>query len=95
MRQGTASAGPTARFRSSRQGAFVGARYPTARKSSKVPEAGRSHRATKQTGTPGAKPHYFNAWILLLLGYQDGDTLHDVFPGSGGMERQLQQGVMF
>jgi hypothetical protein len=50
---------------------------------------------TKQTGTPGAKPHYFNAWILLLLGYQDGDTLHDVFPGSGGMERQLQQGVMF
>jgi len=49
---------------------------------------------TKQTGTPGAKPDYFNAWVLLMLGYQDGDTLDDLFPGSGGMERALQQGVL-
>ena len=47
--------------------------------------------ATRQTGTPGAKPDYFNRWVLLMLGYQEGDTFDDLFPGSGGMERALAQ----
>jgi hypothetical protein len=51
--------------------------------------------ATRQTGTPGAKPDYFNRWVLELLGYQDGDTLDDLFPGSGGMGWTVAQGVMF
>ena len=41
--------------------------------------------ATKQTGTPGAKPQQFNRWVLDLLGYQQGDEIIDLFPGSGGM----------
>ena len=49
---------------------------------------------TKRTGTPGAKPDYFNRWVLLLLGYQQGDTLDDLFPGSNSMKRTLEQGVM-
>lgn len=53
-----------------------------------------SGTVTKQTGTPGAKPDYFNHWILLLLGYQEGDTLDDLFPGTGGMQKALQEGTM-
>lgn len=49
---------------------------------------------SRQTGTPGSKPDYFNRWVLLLLGYQHGDTLDDLFPGSGSMKKQLQQGVL-
>ena len=41
--------------------------------------------ATKRKGLPGAKPDYFNDWILALLNYQDGDTLDDLFPGTNGM----------
>jgi len=47
--------------------------------------------ATRQTGTPGAKPQSFNHWVLDLLGYQDGDIVNDLFPGSGGMEAALAQ----
>jgi len=47
------------------------------------------------TGTPGSKPAVFNRWILLMLGYQQGDTLDDLFPGSNGMSKELQQGTMF
>lgn len=51
--------------------------------------------AMKQTGTPGSKPHSFNRWVLTMLGYQEGDSLDDLFPGSGGMDRELNQGVLF
>ena len=47
--------------------------------------------ATQQTGTPGAKPQSFNHWVLDLLGFQEGDTLDDLFPGSRGMEAALAQ----
>lgn len=33
----------------------------------------------------GQKPSQFNLWILDLLGFQRGDTLDDLFPGTGGM----------
>jgi hypothetical protein len=49
---------------------------------------------TQQTGTPGAKPDYFNRWVLLMLGYEEGDTVDDLFLGSNGMERALAQGTL-
>ena len=41
-------------------------------------------RAMKKS-LKGAKPDKFNDWILLLLHYQPGDVLVDMFPGSNGM----------
>jgi hypothetical protein len=42
--------------------------------------------ATKQKGLPGAKPHYFNRWILDLLVYDHNqDSIDDIFPGTNGM----------
>jgi len=32
--------------------------------------------------------------VLDLLGYQDGDELVDLFPGTGGMEATTAQGVL-
>ena len=49
-------------------------------------------KPTSQTGTPGAKPQAFDHWVLDLLGYQTGDTLDDLFPGSGGMTAAIAQG---
>ena len=41
---------------------------------------------TNRTGTPGAKPHQFNLWVLDLLAFDPIlDSLTDLFPGSGGM----------
>ena len=46
-----------------------------------------SANATRQRGLPGAKPDSFNRWILDLLNFEDGDTMDDLFPGTGGMGR--------
>ena len=48
--------------------------------------------ATMGRGLPGAKPESFNRWVVDLLGYQDGDELHDLFPGTGGMAACIAQG---
>ena len=45
--------------------------------------------ASKRKGLPGAKPDYFNDWILDLLNYQSGDELIDLFPGTNGMAEAL------
>ena len=51
-----------------------------------------SGAVTRQKGTPGAKPHYFNRWILDLLVFDhDTDTLDDLFPGSGGMALAISE----
>ena len=42
-------------------------------------------------GLPGAKPDYFNDWILKLLNYQKGDTLDDIFPGTNGMAEAVRR----
>ena len=48
--------------------------------------------ATKQKGLPGAKPHYFNQWILDLLVFNpEEDTLDDLFPGTNGMAAALTE----
>lgn len=42
----------------------------------------------------GAKPSRWTRWVLDLLGYSEGDTVDDLFPGSGAVERELAQGVL-
>lgn len=49
-----------------------------------------AHGITLQRGLTGVKPDAFNSWILDLLGWQVGDTLDDLFPGSGGMDRVVR-----
>lgn len=55
-----------------------------------------SGAVTRQKGTPGAKPHYFNRWILELLVFDhQTDTLDDLFPGSQGMTAALNEPKLF
>lgn len=49
---------------------------------------GRDHIAepiTMRRGLTGAKPDRFAAWVAVLLGWQVGDELVDVFPGTGAV----------
>jgi hypothetical protein len=58
---------------------------------------GRDHLAepiTLKKGLVGAKPQKFNRWICDLIGYQEGDVLDDIFPGTGGMETTLRNAVL-
>lgn len=51
---------------------------------------GRDHLScpiTMQKGLTGAKPEAFCRWVLMLLGFQEGDELDDLFPGTGVMGR--------
>ena len=51
---------------------------------------GRDHIAesiTLKKGLTGAKPERFCRWVLDLLGYQLGDELVDLYPGTGIMGR--------
>ena len=43
----------------------------------------------------GAKPAAWTRWVLDLLGYKpDEDTVTDLFPGSGAVTREINQGVL-
>ena len=53
-----------------------------------------SENITLKKGLAGAKPPRFNQWILDLLGYQEGDELVDLFPGTGGMGDVIAQGQL-
>lgn len=44
-------------------------------------------RATDPGRVIGAKPAVFARWVFELLGARPGDTLDDLFPGSGGIAR--------
>lgn len=46
---------------------------------------------TRQRGLKGAKPDLFNQWVLDLLAFQPGDTLDDLFPGTGSMSHTLDR----
>lgn len=51
---------------------------------------GRDHLScpiTLQKGLVGAKPEAFCRWVLMLLGWQVGDQVVDLFPGTGVMGR--------
>lgn len=45
-----------------------------------------SANITLKKGLPGAKPPEFCRWVLDLLGFQEGDELVDLFPGTGVMD---------
>lgn len=45
---------------------------------------------TLRRGLVGAKPDGFCHWLLDLLGFQDGDALIDLFPGTRSMERAIE-----
>tara|TARA_R110000868_G_scaffold125074_2_gene330565 strand:+ start:299 stop:799 length:501 start_codon:yes stop_codon:yes gene_type:complete len=52
--------------------------------------------ATKQKGLPGAKPNYFNRWILDLLMFNpEEDNLTDIFPGTNGMAWAMSELKLF
>jgi hypothetical protein len=50
-----------------------------------------SANITMKKGTHGAKPDGFNDWIIDLIGWQPGDTLDDLYPGSGSMGEALKR----
>lgn len=45
-------------------------------------------------GFMGAKPPAWTRWVLDVLGYQDGDEVTDMFPGSGAVSAEIAQGVL-
>jgi len=49
---------------------------------------------TLKRGLTGAKPEAFCRWVLDLLGYQEGDVMDDLFPGTGVMGQVEAQGVL-
>lgn len=46
---------------------------------------------TLKKGLAGAKPPKFCRWVIEMLGLQDGDTLDDLFPGTGAMGREWEK----
>ncbi len=45
---------------------------------------------TLRRGLVGAKPDGFCHWLLDLLGFEDGDVMVDLFPGTRSMERAIE-----
>lgn len=50
-----------------------------------------SESITMQKGLVGAKPEKFCSWILDVLGWKNGDDLIDIFPGTGVMQKVINQ----
>lgn len=54
---------------------------------------------TLKKGFPGAKPPGFTRWIVEVLNAAQTDEIHDLFPGSGAVQRELDnwraQGLLF
>lgn len=46
---------------------------------------------TLKKGLTGAKPEAFCKWLLDLLGYERGDILDDLYPGTGIMQQVLSE----
>lgn len=49
---------------------------------------------TMRVGFSGAKPPAWTRWVLDVLGYQEGDTVDDMFPGSGAVAAEIAQTVL-
>jgi len=64
---------------------FRGGRQHGARADALTVKDHLAERITLRRGLTGAKPDAFNRWVLDLLGWQPGDVLDDLFPGTGGM----------
>lgn len=50
-----------------------------------------SANITLRKGLTGAKPEAFCHWVLDILGWQPGDTVDDLFPGTGALGAVLGQ----
>jgi hypothetical protein len=59
-----------------------------------TPRDWHSSNITLRRGLTGAKPESVCRWILDLLGYQPGDSLSDLYPGTGVMGRVLAQDTL-
>ena len=46
---------------------------------------------TLRRGLHGVKPETFAYWLFQVLNIQDGDTLDDLFPGSGAITKALER----
>ena len=47
------------------------------------------------SGFTGAKPRQWTRWVLDMLGYDpEADTVDDLFPGSGAVQAEIDQGVL-
>jgi hypothetical protein len=46
-----------------------------------------SANITLKKGLTGAKPEAFSLWVLDLLGWENGDEMHDLFPGTGLVQK--------
>ena len=44
-------------------------------------------------GLKGAKPDKFNQWILDILGFEIGDELIDLFPGTNSMQNAIDERI--
>lgn len=58
---------------------------------------GRDHLAESivmRKGLTGTKPVKFCRWVLDLLGYVEGDTVDDLFPGTNPMGQALSEQVI-
>lgn len=45
---------------------------------------------TLKKGLSGAKPETFNLWLFEIFGAKQGDVLHDLFSGTGGVMRDWE-----
>jgi hypothetical protein len=41
-------------------------------------------------GLPGAKPAKFYEWVLDMIGFEEGDSIDDLFPGTNGLADVLK-----
>lgn len=49
---------------------------------------------TLRRGLTGAKPTVVGQWILDFLGYREGDTIDDLYPGTNAIARALSEPVL-
>lgn len=79
---------------------FYGGRNPMNGHRAEIPEKNGKQTTPKdfivepitlKKGLVGAKPERVCQWILKLLNFQSGDTLVDLFPGTGVMGRVAQE----
>ncbi len=56
-----------------------------------IPSVAVRANITLRKGTHGAKPDAFCDWILDIIGYQSGDQIDDLFPGTGAMSQAVDR----